>query len=158
MRQDRFNESAAELYLRAAAKARADAAFWNRRAARKEELLRRKAPHEDFLTLLKDELREDAALTGQPAFDPLPAPACAGVYAIQAGRHVKIGKSVNIADRLSTLQTAHPEPLHFLGMLSPEPEEERWFHRKLGKYRAHGEWFRLEGEVIETIRQVRGDW
>jgi len=88
----------------------------------------------------------------------LTPPARPGVYAVKgAGNFVKIGKGKNIAQRLRDIQTNHPVPLRLLAVLSDDPEDEKLFHSKLAAHRAHGEWFRLEDEVLEVIRKARDD-
>lgn len=67
--------------------------------------------------------------------------------------HVKIGRTDTkdgIAKRLAGLQTGHHESLSILGEIKPgnHPGESE-LHNTFKEYRAAGEWFRLEGPVLE---------
>lgn len=96
---------------------------------------------------------DNCGLVSLPA---LRAPSGPGVYAIRAGEFVKIGRSANVADRLSELQAANPTKLELVALLSENPADEATFHRKLARHRVRGEWFQLRGEVLSIIRASRG--
>ena len=71
----------------------------------------------------------------------------AEVYFIRAGATdlVKVGCSANVAQRLSSLQTANGEELklEYSFMSSRAREHELAFHRHLAHAHVRGEWFRL---------------
>lgn len=72
------------------------------------------------------------------------------VYYVRIGNRVKIGTSVNLPDRLSTI---NPEEV-----LAVEPGDirtERRRHREFANLRTHGEWFRYEEPLTQHIEQIR---
>lgn len=75
------------------------------------------------------------------------------IYFVQMehAQHIKIGIANNSGRRLRALQTANPEPLHILGTLAGEAEDERELHRVLSAYRLSGEWF-ANGPWVEAVR------
>lgn len=74
-----------------------------------------------------------------------------GVYVIGFGVYVKIGFSLNVDERIATLQTAVPEKLELLALLEGWEKEEREFHARFSTYRLRGEWFRREGDLATWI-------
>ncbi|MEU0391027.1 GIY-YIG nuclease family protein [Streptomyces chartreusis] len=56
---------------------------------------------------------------------------------------VKIGRSRNVQQRLSTLQSMSPLPLRLVCTFSGGPELEAALHRYFEAQRTHGEWFDL---------------
>lgn len=83
----------------------------------------------------------------------LKPPAGSGVYYIQIGRRVKIGQSRNIASRLRALATSAPELPRLVGyeINSEAKTREQDLHRQWQKFRKHGEWFEIEGELLDYI-------
>jgi hypothetical protein len=74
------------------------------------------------------------------------------VYFIQAvqSKLVKIGVSVNVEQRLKTLQSGSPEKLEVVRILKNSGRlRESELHRQCAKYRKHGEWF--APEVLNLI-------
>lgn len=72
------------------------------------------------------------------------------VYYMRLGPLVKIGCTCNLKQRLKTI---NPESL-----LATEPGDfqlEAHLHTEFKKYRQHGEWYRLEGELAEHIDELR---
>lgn len=78
-----------------------------------------------------------------------------GVYAVQSGGFVKIGRATNVVERVRALQTAHPKPLRLLALLSRDPEDEKLWHREFKDDRCEGEWFRLTDRLAGVIRSAR---
>jgi excisionase family DNA binding protein len=78
------------------------------------------------------------------------------VYFIRRGDFVKIGKAGNVEKRLRALQAANPEPLELLATVYDDNGHalERELHRKFAALRTTGEWFRLESELAEFIREL----
>lgn len=67
---------------------------------------------------------------------------------------VKIGVAKNPYKRIDELQTGSPEILHMVGMYPLEGREcEKEFHERFAEYRAHGEWFRDEGELRRFLEK-----
>ncbi len=78
-----------------------------------------------------------------------------GVYVVQAnGYYVKIGRAQNISERLRSMQTASPVPLRLLAIPSRNPDDEKSFHQRLKKSHVRGEWFRMDEQVVNFIREV----
>lgn len=69
---------------------------------------------------------------------------------------VKIGYSNNAQKRLGQLKTGCPFPiriLHTIPSKSPVTLEST-LHGKYRKYRLHGEWFKIEGELKERLERL----
>jgi hypothetical protein len=66
---------------------------------------------------------------------------------------VKIGWAVDPWKRLSTLQCGSPVELQLVACVPGGPADERAMHRRFASLRAHGEWFRLRGDLRTTIRE-----
>ena len=77
------------------------------------------------------------------------------VYFIRHQGHIKIGKSVDPWKRLSSLQTAHYEPLEMLAIMPGSDDLEAGLHRAFGKYMKRGEWFQENDELLAFIEMVR---
>jgi hypothetical protein len=73
------------------------------------------------------------------------------VYAIADGAgFVKIGRTRGSPEiRLRDLQTGNPRPLALVGYTSTVSE--RQLHRRLGRWRTHGEWFRATPQVLAEL-------
>jgi hypothetical protein len=78
------------------------------------------------------------------------------VYAIRAGltKFVKIGESSNPRSRRDQLQTAHYEELNLLGLFPERFGNEAELHDRLAAHRVRGEWFRMEGLVVDLLAQL----
>ena len=76
------------------------------------------------------------------------------VYFIQARNEhglIKIGCSMNVDKRLSTLQGSSPINLVLLGVIHGSYETEKAIHKLLKKHRIHGEWFLPSNLVLHCI-------
>ena len=84
---------------------------------------------------------------------------------------VKIGNAMRPVSRMRELQTASPDTLELLLVLSPQPYQRNadWFaegkedalHLKFKKYHIRGEWFEFSEEIrdfvtLEHIKQTCG--
>lgn len=78
------------------------------------------------------------------------------VYFILAehSKHVKIGVTTDPQRRLEELQTGHHERLRLVSTVPGGPSEEKSYHRRFSKYRAHGEWFKVNGALKEFIERL----
>lgn len=76
------------------------------------------------------------------------------IYFVRAGDHVKIGHSNNHQGRLSALQTGHHENLRVVGVVPGSQQDEKKMHKRFAKYRARGEWFKIEGELAAFLRDL----
>ncbi len=74
------------------------------------------------------------------------------VYLISANNHLKIGVSTNVRKRIGQLRTGAATPILLVGQIEGGVEEERRFHGRFARYRAHGEWFR----DVRVIRRAFG--
>lgn len=81
------------------------------------------------------------------------------VYAIVApavGR-VKVGVTVDIAQRLGTLQGGSPVPLRLYGWMHGGYKVESAIHRQYARLRRHGEWFDDDGAILGYFDR-NGEW
>jgi len=78
------------------------------------------------------------------------------VYFIKSMRSkaVKIGVSVNVAERLVRLQTGSVARLILLAEMPGEASYERALHKAFAEYRIAGEWFRCEGKLAAFIASL----
>jgi len=82
------------------------------------------------------------------------------VYFIRArceGNPIKIGYSINPKARIKALQTASPVKLRLLKTIPGNRQIERALHRKFKKYRLRGEWFKGSKELLQYIKEVKGE-
>lgn len=82
---------------------------------------------------------------------PIAVPETAGVYIVRAGDRVKIGKAINVRNRLDSLQTSAPHKLELLVVLPGGLPEEAILHKRFAHLRVVGEWFRFDGELVEFV-------
>jgi hypothetical protein len=75
------------------------------------------------------------------------------VYFAQAGicGPIKIGRAVNVTERISKINTISPVPVRLLAVI-PGGGQEAELHTKFARWRYHGEWFMPCGELIDFIR------
>ena len=73
------------------------------------------------------------------------------VYFVRGYDMVKIGWTMNVKGRLRDLQTGSPVPLVVLCSEPGGPERESQLHARFARYRSHGEWFRLRGDVLDYV-------
>jgi hypothetical protein len=78
-------------------------------------------------------------------------------YFIQGTPHgpVKIGRTEDVSDRISTLQTGHHDTLRLLLVLDGDREAE--LHKRFRNDRIRGEWFRWS-EAVETFVSENAPW
>lgn len=96
-----------------------------------------------------DRLTEASAIVAQHGSIARPG----YVYIIKDRSRVKIGYTINISQRLATLQRQSGRPLRLVVALPGSYEDESALHRRFAAYRGIGEWFRLEGELKEFARR-----
>jgi hypothetical protein len=77
------------------------------------------------------------------------------VYFIRSGDCVKIGVATNPRARFSSLQVAHPSDLELLAVTSGGEAREKILHRRFQHLAVRGEWFRLEGDLVEYIADLK---
>lgn len=79
------------------------------------------------------------------------------VYFIRCAKTklVKIGFSVNYpTSRLRQLQTGSGGELHLIAFITAHADRERELHRQFVAQHERGEWFRLEGEFADWLREL----
>jgi len=102
-------------------------------------------------------LRSEGLLDKLKALEPL-RPRGRGVYCIiGTGPYVKIGASEDIPGRIRALQTACPEPLLLLAVLSRDPREEHRVRADLTEAHnvASGEWLRITPRIARAVLLAR---
>lgn len=80
------------------------------------------------------------------------------IYFVRGGQFVKIGTTCGDGlYRLAEIQTGCPYELETLAIIDGGFPEERALHRKFGHLRARnsGEWFRLEGALVDYIAGIK---
>ena len=78
------------------------------------------------------------------------------IYFVSDGSKIKIGRAVNVLNRLRAMQTGHPKPLRVLATVLAHKSVEPMLHRR---FRAHQitrgkEWFRAAPELTAFIERV----
>lgn len=80
-------------------------------------------------------------------------------YFVQNGnRAIKIGSTIDLKTRLSTLQNACSEKLVVLGVIDGGEETERRLHKKFAHLRLIGEWFTPSPELTDFIKESAVSW
>ncbi len=75
-------------------------------------------------------------------------------YFISGGDgRVKIGKAVDVARRLKTLQTGSSRVLKLLHVI--DGDVERGLHAKFSQWRIQGEWFEACEELLAFVEKLR---
>lgn len=94
------------------------------------------------------QVREPREYTPRPATGRFTGVSFVGsvVYYMRIGDRVKIGTSTNLRKRLSAI---NPEEL--LGYEEGGLGLERHRHKQFADLRTHGEWFKLEGALVEHL-------
>jgi hypothetical protein len=66
---------------------------------------------------------------------------------------VKIGRTINLSKRLSSIQTGCPCLLEILGYIKSKDANklEKQMHRKFNRSKMHGEWYVLSKDIMEFI-------
>jgi hypothetical protein len=88
---------------------------------------------------------------------PMPPRVSAGgyVYFLQMQAFVKIGRAMDVAQRIEELQTAHPETLRLVAYVhATQPGRiEATLHQTYQNCRVRGEWFALTEDLVRLIRK-----
>jgi T5orf172 domain len=79
------------------------------------------------------------------------------VYVVgnETGEYVKIGWSTQIQRRLATLQSYVPTPLKVYALIPGTRAVEGGLHERFHEHRAMGEWFRLDGLLLDWLKRNR---
>jgi hypothetical protein len=64
---------------------------------------------------------------------------------------VKCGIAANPRARLADLQVGSPTVLQLIGEMSGDVSKEKAIHRKMARWRVHGEWFHYVPDVYDII-------
>jgi len=83
-------------------------------------------------------------------------PGLVWLYAIQMGEAgpIKLGVTLNPAERIATLQQGNPETLHGLAAWRAMPVEEKELHEEFAYARVRGEWFRPVPELVDLVLRL----
>lgn len=80
------------------------------------------------------------------------------VYFLDGGDVVKIGWSINPANRICELQTAHGSPLKLVAFFhGASIAAERETHARFKRYRRNGEWFQWSDAIYAHVLELRGE-
>ena len=68
---------------------------------------------------------------------------------------IKIGATLDLSDRLKTLQVGSPDKLTCVGAIyAPDAfDQEKRLHARLRDHWSHGEWFHPHADILELIEQ-----
>ena len=69
---------------------------------------------------------------------------------------VKIGCAARPADRLATIQLHSPVPSRLLAQWPGKIADEHALHARFSAHRSHNEWFRIDGDLLTFVAEVRG--
>ncbi len=103
-----------------------------------------------------DAVKLNRVALADPVFAPLPRlPRSEGVYFIRHTRSpnlIKIGHSVDMAKRASSLAVATPHTTELLAYIEGPLAIESGLHSYFAKQRVRGEWFRLRGDLLSLVK------
>jgi hypothetical protein len=82
------------------------------------------------------------------------------LYFIRVGRHLKIGRTRNLKERLRILSCHAPTPPEVVGTIQGAGGTEKVWHYAFRRLRSHREWFRIAPSLKQTVdAALRGeDW
>lgn len=75
------------------------------------------------------------------------------VYFVRAGQFIKIGFSCDVRARVDSFRIGCPYEIELLGTVLGGAKKEHEFHRRFRDLHYRGEWFRLDGELAEYVRE-----
>lgn len=79
------------------------------------------------------------------------------IYAVEAQNGMlKIGVSASPKSRAAAIHAHSPIPCRLIATWPGTTKEEFALHRRFAAYRGHSEWFRIEGDLAEFVREVFG--
>ena len=113
------------------------------------------------LKQLRLDLNEVAPVPVRGARTPIPVPLKRSLegwcylYFVQIGEFVKIGRAVDLRDRMKTLQVSHPQEVRLLAAVPAHASLEGALHQHFQHLRSNGEWFAIAPELEEFIVRVR---
>jgi hypothetical protein len=71
---------------------------------------------------------------------------------------IKIGTSLRVSVRLTTLRRETGQPLELLGVMKGEMSREKELHARFSACRREGEWFAPERDLCQYIRRYSRPW
>lgn len=74
------------------------------------------------------------------------------VYFVWCEGFVKIGRTLDIKERLSDLRTGNPFPITVLGVIEGTKKLESQLHKKYRNQKVHGEWFNLTEDQLRELQ------
>ncbi len=75
------------------------------------------------------------------------------IYFIRSGKDtIKIGYTADLKKRFKSLQAASAETLKIVGKIYGTQANEKELHKQFAHLRLHGEWFRLNSELLAYIK------
>lgn len=76
------------------------------------------------------------------------------IYFVRCDSRIKIGYTTNWAGRFRILKTSCPHPVSVVARMPAKRLLETLLHQYFGDVRAHGEWFKDEGEAGSLIAEL----
>jgi excisionase family DNA binding protein len=76
------------------------------------------------------------------------------LYVLECGEFIKIGHAYDVEHRVKTMETGNPYPIKVLLARFGDGERlERQLHKRFARHRHRHEWFRMEGELADWIKE-----
>ena len=101
---------------------------------------------------IKEVLEERAEADADEWFVHMPEPIGDSVYILECEGYIKIGTSTRPYQRLSSIQTGCPFKVHMRGLMHGGMDTEQLLHSELARHHHQGEWYHLNEESIEIVR------
>lgn len=67
---------------------------------------------------------------------------------------IKVGHTVNLERRLEQIQTCAPAAIRLVATVAGDRRTEAYFHHRLTKHRAYGEWYFPVPDVVGVVKSV----
>lgn len=77
------------------------------------------------------------------------------VYFISSGSLIKIGVTVELRKRFTSLQCGSPMPLTLLASIPGDRSMEQKLHKQFSHLRTHGEWFKNDPSLMAYIESLQ---
>ena len=117
--------------------------------------------HENLTTSASHAELVARAVMARPVVPIVEVPKGRYLYVLRAACGVvKIGQTTDPHGRFAALRTSSPLPLDLIALVEiPSPRIERFVHWMLGKFRAHGEWFRFSRPLLSFLAALEdAEW
>src|SRR5204863_3728136 len=77
------------------------------------------------------------------------------IYFIQVDGFIKIGRTIDVRDRLHHIKTTNASTVHFLAAVLAHPNLEQPIHDRFHHLKRQGEWYAFEPELRQFIEEIQ---